>query len=321
MVSDHKELLTLYIKNEYTMTSFHSGFIALIGPPNAGKSTFLNKVLGEKIAIVSPKPQTTRTSITGIYTTRESQIVFLDTPGIHTARTKLNRLLVDAAWRSLGDAHGVVLFLDAAKYAQNIQALERDLRPMAARLEKSGLPMVVALNKTDAVKPKMLLLELLDICAQRWPGMDLVPISARTGDGLEQLLGSLQSFLPVTEILYPEDQLSTLPIRFMASEIIREKLFLALQQELPYNIAVDIEEWEENIEQGLVVISAVIYTSKKSHKGIIIGQQGQTLKLVGQRARQELKTLLESKVHLNLWVKVREGWTEDRHFLSTLGLG
>lgn len=303
------------------MTAFYSGFIALIGPPNAGKSTFLNKVLGEKIAIVSPKPQTTRTSITGIHTTSEAQIIFLDTPGIHKAQSKLNRVIVDAAWRSLGEAHGIVFFLDAAKYAQNDQALERDLRPLEFRLLKSGLPMVVALNKIDMVTPKMRLLELLDTCSRRWPEVELIPISARTGDGLDQLLATLQGFLPVTEALYPDDQLSTLPVRFMASEIIREKLFLALQQELPYNIAVDIEEWEEHPEDNLVIISAVIYTSKKSHKGIIIGRQGHNLKLVGQQARQELKVLLGSKVHLNLWVKVREGWTEDGHFLSTLGLG
>ena len=303
------------------MSSFLSGFIALIGPPNAGKSTFLNKVLGEKIAIVSPKPQTTRTSITGIHTTSKSQIVFLDTPGIHAARSKLNRTLIDAAWRSLRDAHGVVLFLDAAKYALNNQALARDLRPLEARLIKSTLPMVVALNKTDLVKPKMRLLELLEICAQRWPGVELVPISARTGDGLEQLLGVLQNFLSSGEAFFPEDQLSTVSVRFMASEIIREKLFFALHQELPYHLAVEIEEWEEEPEQNFTMISAVIYTSKNSHKGIIVGRQGQNLKHIGQQARQELKKLLGGKVHLNLWVKVREGWTEDGHFLSTLGLG
>ena len=161
-------------------STYRAGFIALIGPPNAGKSTFLNKVLGEKIAIVSPKPQTTRTSITGIHTTADEQVVFLDTPGVHTARGKLNRFLVDAAWGALQEANGVILFLDGSRYAGNERALERDLRPLANRLGTLGVPMAVALNKVDQIKPKELLLGLLADCAARWPDVELVPISART---------------------------------------------------------------------------------------------------------------------------------------------
>ncbi|MBE1425153.1 GTP-binding protein Era [Desulfomicrobium macestii] len=301
--------------------TYRAGFIALVGPPNAGKSTFLNKVLGEKIAIVSPKPQTTRTSITGIHTTAEEQIIFLDTPGVHTARGKLNRFLVDAAWGALQEANGVILFLDGSRYAGNEKALERDLRPLAARIGSLGVPMAVALNKVDQIKPKERLLGLLADCAERWPGVELVPISARTGVGVDALLAVIRNFLPLSPALFPEDQLSTASVRFMASEIIREKLFLALDQELPYNVAVEIETWEELPEQNMTMIGAMIYTSKNSHKGMIVGKQGQNLKVVGQQARQELKTLLGTKVHLELWVKVREGWTEDGQFMTSLGLG
>ena len=301
--------------------TYRAGFIALVGPPNAGKSTFLNKVLGEKIAIVSPKPQTTRTSITGIHTTAEEQIIFLDTPGVHTARGKLNRFLVDAAWGALQEANGVILFLDGSRYAGNEKALERDLRPLAARIGSLGVPMAVALNKVDQIKPKQRLLGLLANCAERWPGVELVPISARTGVGVDGLLTVIREFLPLSPALFPEDQLSTASVRFMASEIIREKLFLALEQELPYNVAVEIETWEELPEQNMTMIGAMIYTSKNSHKGMIVGKQGQNLKIVGQQARQELKTLLGTKVHLELWVKVREGWTEDGQFMTSLGLG
>ena len=281
----------------------------------------MNKVLGEKIAIVSPKPQTTRTSITGIHTTAEEQIIFLDTPGVHTARGKLNRFLVDAAWGALQEANGVILFLDGSRYAGNEKALERDLRPLAARIGSLGVPMAVALNKVDQIKPKERLLGLLANCAERWPGVELVPISARTGVGVDGLLAVIRNFLPLSPALFPEDQLSTASVRFMASEIVREKLFLALDQELPYNVAVEIETWEELPEQNMTMIGAMIYTSKNSHKGMIVGKQGQNLKIVGQQARQELKTLLGTKVHLELWVKVREGWTEDGQFMTSLGLG
>jgi GTP-binding protein Era len=302
-------------------TTYRAGCIALVGPPNAGKSTFLNAVLGEKIAIVSPKPQTTRTSITGIHTTNEAQIVFLDTPGIHAARGKLNRFLVDAAWGAVRESHGIILFLDASLYAGNERALDRDLRPLANHLTTLAVPMVVALNKVDQVKPKERLLGLLSSCSGRWPEAELIPVSARTGLGLDRLLDVVRGFLPIGDALYPEDQLSTAPVRFLAAEIVREKLFLALNQELPYNIAVEIETWEELPEQNMTMIGAMIYTSKNSHKGMIVGRQGQNLKTVGQQARQDLKILLGTKVHLELWVKVREGWTEDGPFMVSLGLG
>jgi len=254
--------------------TYRAGFIALVGPPNAGKSTFLNKVLGEKIAIVSPKPQTTRTSITGIHTTAEEQIIFPGHPGVHTARGKLNRFLVDAAWGALQEANGVILFLDGSRYAGNEKALERDLRPLASRIGSLGVPMAVALNKVDQIKPKERLLGLLADCAARWPGVELVPISARTGVGVDGLLTVVREFLPLSPALFPEDQLSTASVRFMASEIVREKLFLALDQELPYNVAVEIETWEELPEQNMTMIGAMIYTSKNQSQGHDRGQAG-----------------------------------------------
>lgn len=303
------------------MSVYKSGFIALIGPPNAGKSTFLNAVLGEKIAIVSPKPQTTRTSIPGILSTQDAQMVFLDTPGIHVARGKLNRFLVEAAWGALQQAHGVLLFLDGVRYARTPEALDRDLRPLASRLRAAGLPLAVAVNKIDQIKPKERLLEVLAQCAERWPAAELVPLSAKTGDGLATVLDVARAFLPAGLPLFPEDQLSTVSVRFLAAEIIREKLFLALAQELPYNVAVEIESWEDVPERNMTEIHATIFTSRNSHKGMIVGRQGQNLKKIGQAARQEIRSLLGGKVHLELWVKVREGWTEDGQFMATLGLG
>lgn len=290
-----------------------------MGPPNAGKSTFLNTVLGEKIAIVTSKPQTTRNSITGIHTSPTEQIVFLDTPGIHVAKGKLNRFMLDAAWGALQQAHGAILFLDAERYIKKEELLERDLRPVLGRFGTLNTPLTVAVNKVDAVRPKERLLGLLTIIGDLFPEAELIPISALTGDGIERLLTAVRAFLPEGPPLFPEDQLSTAPVRFLASEIIREKLFLALEQELPYNVAVEIESWEEHA--GVTIIAAAIYTSKNSHKGMIVGRQGQNLKRVGQAARQELKTLLGTKVHLELWVKVREGWTEDGRFMLSLGLG
>lgn len=322
-VNDSAQLAKIVLQRhmEKMTHSYRSGYIALIGPPNAGKSTFLNTVLGEKIAIVSPKPQTTRTSITGIHTTADEQIVFLDTPGVHAARGKLNKFLVDAAWGALQEANGVILFLDGSRYAGNERALDKDLRPLSNRLASRSVPLAVAVNKVDQVKPKERLLGLLASCAERWPETALVPISARTGTGVDSLLGVVRDFLPLGPALYPDDQLSTASIRFLAAEIIREKLFLTLNQELPYNVAVEIESWEELPEQNMVVVGATIYTSKNSHKGMIVGRHGQNLKEVGQKARQEIKKLVGTKVHLELWVKVREGWTEDGQFMISLGLG
>jgi len=302
------------------MNTFRSGVVALIGPPNAGKSTLLNKVLGEKVAIVSPKPQTTRNRITGILSEEDAQIVFLDTPGIHRTRGKLNKFMLDAAWDALAGADAVLIMLDAQLYTGKPHLLDREFTPLVKRLTQTGLPLLIVANKVDRVRAKGDLLPFLARCGELCPEVEIHPVSARTGDGVDALLGRVKEILPAGLPLYPDDQLSTLPMRFMAAEIIREKLFLNLNQELPYNLAVEIDIWEER-EENLTCVGATIYTARDSHKGIIIGKQGRNLKKVGQEARKELKELVGTKIHLELWVKVKQRWTEDGFFMTSLGLG
>jgi len=297
------------------------GVVALIGPPNAGKSTFLNHVLGQKVAIVTPKPQTTRNQISGIWTTERGQVVFLDTPGVHQLRGKMNRFLLQSAWQAVAQANQVLVVLDATAYAGRLEKLSTEIAPLIQGLQNTALPLTVAVNKVDKLKQKPALLELLARISEIWPQAELFPISALTGDGVNKLLEHLLALLPQGEALFPEDQVSTVPMRFMAAETVREKLFLALRQELPYSTAVEIEQWEEEPERNFTRIGAVIYTARPGHKAMVIGKQGALLKKIGQEARLELEEMLEGKVFLELWVKVREGWTEDPGFLRALGLG
>lgn len=303
------------------MSDFKFGWVALLGPPNAGKSTLMNHYMGQKIAIVSPKPQTTRNRINGILSTENSQIVFLDTPGIHRLRGKMNRFLLDSAWQALNNSDAVVVIFDASLYADKLHLMEKDLAPLVKPVSGPGRKLFVAVNKVDKVKEKAKLLPVMEKAHELFPEAEFFPVSALKGDGAAVLLEKVESVLPEGAPMFPEDQVSTVPLRFMASETIREKLFLSLQQELPYSTAVEIENWEEDPEKDLVHIGAVIYTSKKNHKGMIIGKQGQNLKKIGISARKELEEMLEKKVMLQLWVKVREGWTEDPGFLRTIGLG
>lgn len=297
------------------------GVVALMGPPNAGKSTLMNQVLGQKVAIVSPKPQTTRNRISGIWTTERGQVVFLDTPGVHQMKGKMNRFLLQSAWQAVVQADMILVVLDAAAYAGRLERFARESSPVTKGLQKTGLPLAVAVNKVDKVKHKPDLLGLLAGIAEIWPEAEIFPVSALTGDGVPKLLEHIMATLPEGEDQFPEDQISTAPLRFMAAEIVREKLFLALRQELPYSTAVEIEQWEEEPERNLTRIGAVIYTAKPNHKAMIIGKGGAQLKQIGQEARLEIEELIEGKVFLELWVKVREGWTEDPGFLRTLGLG
>lgn len=302
-------------------SSHKSGVVALIGPPNAGKSTFMNHVLGQKVAIVSPKPQTTRNQISGIWTTERGQVIFLDTPGVHQMKGKLNKFLLQSAWQAVAQASAILVFLDAAAYAGRLDRFDREISPLTKGLQNTGLPLLVAVNKVDKVKHKPDLLGLLARIAEVWPGAEIFPISALTGDGVPELLTHVLGALPEGQAMFPEDQVSTVPMRFMAAEIVREKLFLALRQELPYSTAVEIEQWEEDHERNLTRIGAVIYTAKPGHKAMIIGKGGSQLKQIGQDARIEIEELLEGKVFLEMWVKVKEGWTEDPGFLRSLGLG
>lgn len=297
------------------------GMVALIGPPNAGKSTLMNRYLGQKVAIVSPKPQTTRNRISGILTTDEAQVVFLDTPGIHRLRGKMNRFLLESAWNALASADGVVVLLDAGLYCAKPQLLDKEITPLVKPVSEAGRPVLVAVNKIDRVKEKDQLLPFMARLSELWPEAEFIPVSALKGKGTEELLDRILSFLPEGPPMFPEDQISTAPLRFMAAEIIREKLFYSLRQELPYSTAVEIEQWDEKSRPGLTIVNAVIYTSRKSHKGMIIGKQGANLKKIGSQARQDISELTGTKIHLELWVKVREGWTEDPGFLRAMGLG
>lgn len=302
------------------MSTHRFGHVALMGPPNAGKSTLLNHILGQKLAIVSPKPQTTRNAISGIHTTKDAQIVFLDTPGVHRMAGRMNRLLLEAAWGALHQADAVVLILDAQLYAQKPHLFDREIRPLTDPIGRVGRPVFIAANKVDVLRPKEKMLPLLLRIGQCFPEAEIFPVSAATGDGVDELLAAVAKTLPEGPSQYPEDQLSTAPVRFLAAEIIREKLFLELEQELPYNTLVEIEKWEEP-EGGAVRINACIHVARSSHKGMVIGKGGQMLKKIGSAARLELEVLLERQVLLELWVKVREDWTEDTAFLREMGLG
>lgn len=297
------------------------GAVALLGPPNAGKSTLMNRLLGEKVAIVSPKPQTTRNTITGILNRPGLQIVFLDTPGVHQRSGRMNRLLLESAWRALAEANCIAVLLDSVKYLKSPASLGQDFGSLRQRVLETGAPLVVVVNKADKIKDKALLLPLIKEVGQFFPGAEIVPVSALTGDGLEDLLQTLAQFIPEGDPAFPEDQLSTVPLRFLSAEIIREKLFLALHQELPYSTAVVIDSFEEDRGKNLVRIEATIVTARDNHKGMIIGKKGAMLKNIGQQAREEIEELVGARCGLNLWVKVLPDWTEDPGFLHSLGLG
>lgn len=296
------------------------GIVAIAGPPNSGKSTLLNCFLGEKLSIVTPKPQTTRNRISGILNQEDAQIIFLDTPGIHYTTESLNAFLVETAWQALEGADQVLLLLDSSRYIHNIFRLKKDLAVIYERLLGSGLPITVALNKEDLIREKREILPLIEAMREYFPDLKFFPVSAVQGRGTMELLEHLKQGLPLSPPLYPEDQLSTLPMRFLASEIIREKLFLSLEQELPYSVAVQIEHWQEDREKDMLNIGAVIYVSRKNHKAMVIGAKGRKLKEVGQAARMELEDFLDQKVFLQLWVKVKPKWTQNRRFLLELAM-
>ncbi len=302
-------------------TTHRCGWVAIMGPPNAGKSTLLNTLLGQKVAIVTPKAQTTRNRITGILSEPDAQVIFVDTPGIHNARGKMTRVLTQTAWEASQQADLILVMLDAELYLRKPEYMDKDIKPLLESIKAETRPVLVLANKVDLIGDKSRLLPLLETLHETWPNAEVFPVSALNKVGLDNLLSSIKKALPEGPAQFPEDQLSTLPIRFMAAESIREKLFLGLHQELPYSIAVDIENWEEDPERNLTIINAVIYVTRSSQKAIVIGKGGRNLKEVGQSARKEIAELTGGKVHLELWVKVREDWPEDLNFLHSLALG
>ena len=304
-------------------TAHRCGWVALMGPPNAGKSTLTNALVGQKVAIVTAKPQTTRNRIVGILTQKDAQIIFMDTPGVHAlrgqTRGQLGKIMVQSAWQSFAVANCIVLVIDGDLYLRKPDFMERDLAPLIQPLAEEERPVVVVVNKVELFHDKSRMLPLLESVAQMFPKAEIFPASALRRNGVEQLLELIRSHLPEGEAQFPEDQLSTAPMKFMAAEIIREKLFEKLYQEVPYSVAVDVEVWDE--EDDRVLIHAAIYVAKPSHKAMVIGRAGEGIKAIGTAARKEIRDLVDKKVHLELWVKVREDWVDDPQFLHSLGFG
>lgn len=294
-------------------TESRSGFVAILGRPNVGKSTLLNQLLGEKIAIVSPKPQTTRNRILGIKTLPHAQMVLLDTPGIHRARSLLNRRMVDTAKRAIEEVDVALWVLDARA---GIKAEDEDIGGLLR--ERSGINLIV-LNKIDAVA-KVQLLPVMERCVAILPATDIVPVSARRGENVTVLVDEIVKSLPVGPRYYPEEELTDQSERFIASEIIREKIFLLTRQEVPYATAVTIESFEEKKDGALAVIAATIHAERETQKPILIGKGGIALKRIGERARAELEHFLGCKVYLELAVTVSPAWTRDPRTLAEFGL-
>jgi GTPase len=293
-------------------TPTRCGHVALIGAPNAGKSTLLNLLVGQKLGIVTPKPQTTRTRLLGITIEGAAQIIYVDTPGIFAPRRRLDRAMVAAAWSGAEDADQTVLLVDAAR------GVDRDTRRILDRLAERGRGSILALNKIDLVRRDGLL-ALADMLSRESKFDPVFMISGRTGDGVGDLKRHLASAVPQGPWLFPEDQLSDMPERVIAAEVTREQLFLQLRDELPYGSTVETERWEEK-KGNSVRIEQVIFVQRPSQRAIVLGDGGQRIKAIGARARAELERMLDRRVHLFLFVKVRENWVEDRERYSALGL-
>ncbi len=297
------------------MEDTRCGFVALIGEPNAGKSTLLNRMVGAKISIVTHKVQTTRTRIRGVALEGNAQIVFVDTPGLFKPRRKLDRAMVSAAWSGAADADVVVLLIEAHRgLTEGVKSILASLESKAGATQKVAL----AINKIDRV-PREKLLALTEEMSKAFAFVKFFMISAEKGHGVDDLRRWLADELPMGPWLYPEDQIADLPLRMIASEITREKLTLRLHQELPYQLTVETEQWQER-KDGSVKIDQVIYVSRDGHKGIILGPKGETIKTISTLARQDISAFLQRPAHLFLRVLVRENWQNDAERYEGMGL-
>ncbi len=290
-----------------------SGFVAIVGRPNVGKSTLLNRLLGQKIAIVSPKPQTTRNRITGIRSRPDSQIVYVDTPGLHQSRGKLGEFMAAIAAQALEEVDAVVFVTEAT--AGGVALDEGAL----AALAEVEAPVLLALNKVDLVADKRRILPLLEAYAARYPFRELIPISASSGEGVDRLERAILALLPAGPAFYPPDQLTDQPETFFVAETIREQLFLLTHQEVPYAAAVRVEELVEREGGSRLYIRAVIFVEQPSQKAIVIGEGGAMLKRIGQAARRELEAFFGVPVYLDLWVQVRRHWRRNEAALREFG--
>lgn len=292
---------------------FCSGFISLIGRPNAGKSTLLNHLIGQKIAITSDKPQTTRNKIAGVLTKEKWQMVFLDTPGIHKPNDRLGDEMVRAALNTLGEVDVVYLLVDATVPYGGGDAF------LLEKLKKVGTPVFLLLNKIDRLR-KTDLLPLIDFYQGKMAWQEIIPVSALQGDNIAALLDATVPFLPAGPCYYPEDAVTDQPERMIIGELIREKVIQATREEIPHSVAVDVELIEKR-PNDLLYIGAAIYTERDSQKGILIGKRGEMLKAIGSSARSEIEKLMGNKIFLELWVKVRENWRNTEKHLRNWGYG
>lgn len=295
-----------------TPNNYRAGFIAVIGKPNVGKSTLMNVLLQQKIAAVSPRPQTTRKQQLGILTTEQAQLIFVDTPGFHTPRHKLGEKMVTAALKAIEDSDGLLFLLDVS------EPLSQEDHDLATRVQpyQASKPLVVAFNKIDRVKEEFLT-QADRLVAEHFPNAKVVHISCLRGDNLDYLLTLLIECLPLSEPLYPEDQITDYYEREIAAELIREAALLILRDEVPHGIAVRIDQYQE--KDDLVVIDATIIVEKESHKAIVIGTGGNMIKKIGTQARQEIELMIGRKVYLNLHVKVQKNWRKNETILKWLG--
>ena len=285
--------------------------ISIVGRPNVGKSTLTNALVGDKVAIVTNKPQTTRNRISAVLNRGESQFVFLDTPGLHRARTRLGDYMVKVARESVADVDAVLLLVEPIP---NIGGPEGEL---ISRVRELGIPAVLVINKIDTVK-KDELLEVIRIYGEAHEFQAIVPISAKWHEGLEELLGVLESFLPEGPQLFPDDMVSDQPERQICAEIVREKLLLCLEKEIPHGTAIEVTKFTER-EDGIIDMDATIYCEKESHKGIIIGKGGAMLKKIGEQARRDIESFMGTKCYLQTWVKVKENWRDNMNLIKNFG--
>ncbi|MBM2816866.1 MAG: GTP-binding protein Era [Ignavibacteria bacterium] len=292
-----------------------TGYAAIIGKPNSGKSTLMNVIMGVKLSIVTPKPQTTRKRILGIHSTESTQIIFLDTPGMIKPRYKLQSKMMAHVASSLDQADVIVLLLDAAEYLSEERGFHSSI---IDSIKRTGKPAILVLNKTDLLHDKKALLPVIDEMSKTGTFTDIIPISALRADNIDSLLILIEKYLPEMPFLFDPEMLATQPERFFVAEIIREQVFLEFEQEIPYSVEIVIVEFKER-EEGKWFISAEIVVDKKSQKGMMIGEKGRKIKLIGEKSRSEIERHLEREVFLELFVKVRENWRNDERMLGSFG--
>ncbi|GAA3722315.1 MULTISPECIES: GTPase Era [Salinicoccus] len=290
---------------------FKSGFISIIGRPNVGKSTFMNKVLGQKVAIMSDKPQTTRNKIQGVHTTEDSQMIFIDTPGIHKPKHQLGEHMMKVARNTLRETEVILFIINAA------EEIGRGDEYIIDMLKNNDTPIILVLNKIDLVHPDKLM-EQITVYKDKLNFSEVVPISALQGNNVDHLLSVIESYLPEGPMYYPEDRITDHPEHFIVSELIREKVLHLTSQEIPHAIGVEVDKMKAD-DNGTVHVTATIYVERDSQKGMVIGKGGKMLKEVGQLARYDIENLLGSKVFLELWVKVQKDWRNKSQFIRSLG--